>query len=134
MSKLLDHARRELDLLYPQNLKIKNQILDLLQKIKEMKLTNLESRVVFDILTKLLRFDPLTALTGNTDEWKPADENGVQQNIRCIHVFKDREKAYDIDGHIQLKKDNGKLVSSVTDSTIVEFPYEPTTRFTVVDD
>jgi hypothetical protein len=52
------------------------------------------------IVERLLRFDPLTPLSGADDEWMDVSEMSgtpMWQNVRCSHVFKDESKAWDID-------------------------------------
>lgn len=56
-------------------------------------------------LKKLLRFKPLSPLTGEDDEWSDVTAiSGVShyQNKRCSSVFKDGKdgQAYDIDGKV----------------------------------
>lgn len=56
-------------------------------------------------LKKLLRFKPLSPLTGEDDEWGDVSSiSGVShyQNKRCSSVFKDGKdgQAYDIDGKV----------------------------------
>jgi hypothetical protein len=67
-----------------------------------------------DIVEKLLRFDPLTPLTGAADEWMDVSEMSgtpMWQNRRCSHVFKDEAKAWDIDA------DDPRAA--------ITFPYDP---------
>jgi hypothetical protein len=55
-------------------------------------------------LSKLLKFKPLSPLTGEDDEWIEHDhgDQKMYQNKRCSSVFKDRKdgQAYDIDGRV----------------------------------
>jgi len=49
---------------------------------------------VFETLARGL---PLSPLTGEDSEWeKERPGTGMQQNARCIHVFKDNEMAWDV--------------------------------------
>jgi len=56
-----------------------------------------------DLFKKLAMFEPVVPLTGEDWEWHEASE-GVFQNTRCSHVFKQKDRfdgqAYDIDGKI----------------------------------
>lgn len=66
------------------------------------------------IVEKLLRFDPLTPLTGADDEWTDVSEMSgtpMWQNRRCSHVFKDETHAWDID--------------AAEPKVPITFPYDP---------
>jgi hypothetical protein len=80
-------------------------------------------------LEKLLRFEPLTPLTGEADEWAQVGED-TWQNKRCSHVFKDAEdgEAYDIDGII-FREPNGVCFSSRDSRVAVTFPYTPSREY-----
>lgn len=70
-----------------------------------------------DVLQRLIKGQPLSPLTGEDDEWVDVAEyngqNALWQNRRCPTVFKDAERAYDID---------------VAGRPTVTFPYDPTTK------
>ena len=56
-----------------------------------------------NLLNKLLRFEPLSPLSGDDSEWNEVG-HGVFQNKRCFHVFKDADgKAYDSNGRGYIK-------------------------------
>jgi hypothetical protein len=93
-----------------------------------------------DLFKKLAMFEPVVPLTGEDWEWHEASEKGVFQNIRCSHVFKQKDRfdgqAYDIDGKIFWEwytNENGeKSKSHFTgrDSCVpITFPYTPTTVY-----
>jgi hypothetical protein len=81
-------------------------------------------------------FQPLTPLTGEDWEWNEASE-GVFQNKRCSHVFKQADRfggqAYDIDGKVfwswQETDEFGALTKdfySNSDCFVpISFPYTP---------
>lgn len=54
------------------------------------------AHITLGVIDKLLRFKPLTPLTGKDDEWMEVGE-GEYQSKRCPTVFKDAERAWDID-------------------------------------
>jgi len=60
-------------------------------------------------LDRLLKFKPLTALSGNDDEWLDVG-SGMFQNKRMSSIFKNNVKAYDIDNN------------SISE---IKFPYYP---------
>jgi hypothetical protein len=66
------------------------------------------------IVERLMRFDPLTPLTGEDGEWMDVSyESGTPmwQNRRCSHVFKNETKAWDIDAE--------------DPKAAITFPYDP---------
>lgn len=79
------------------------------------------------ILTKLLDFQLLTPLTGGDEEWNEVAD-GVFQNKRCSHVFKQADrfdgKPYDIDGRI-FREPNGCCYQNGESFVVIEFPYTP---------
>ncbi len=63
---------------------------------------------------KLVRYQPLTPLTGAPDEWEArSKESGVPmwQNKRCSRIVKDNKRAWDVETNLT-----------------VTFPYEPPRR------
>lgn len=85
--------------------------------------------MAISVFEKVCRFEPLTPLTGADDEWMDIAEYGdgspCWQNIRCGHVFKDKNGAYDIDGKI-FREPNGACFTNSESRTPVTFPYTPT--------
>lgn len=81
------------------------------------------------ILEKLLRFEPLTPLTGEPSEWVQVSGN-AWQNRRCSHVFKDAEdgSAYDIDAVI-FREPNGVCFTSRDSHRTITFPYVPVREY-----
>ena len=85
---------------------------------------------VVRLFEKLARFQPLTPLTGEDDEWTEYPD-GQFQNKRCTRVFKDSQTgpAYDIRGRI-FRELNGQTFTSNApehnSSVPVTFPYWPT--------
>lgn len=88
-------------------------------------------------LEKLLRYEPLSPLTGDDDEWTDIGEmNGAPmwQNKRCSHVFKDGDgRAYDINGKV-FTDPQGCSYTGSGSRVFVTFPYTPTTEYVAVDD
>ena len=75
------------------------------------------------LLEKLLRFEPLQPLTGEDSEWFDHGD-GVFQNTRCSHVFKENGEAYDIDGII-FREPDGSCFTNFKSRVPVTFPYVP---------
>lgn len=82
-------------------------------------------------LTKLLKHEPLGPLTGEPSEWGEVSE-GLFQNKRCSHVFKENGVAYDIQGRI-FKEANGSCYTSFESRVTVTFPYTPTSEYVLVE-
>lgn len=78
-------------------------------------------------LAKLLKFEPLGPLTGEDSEWNEVGE-GMWQNNRCSHVFKDATGAYDIDGRI-FREANGSCYTNRESRVPVVFPYTPVSEY-----
>lgn len=85
-----------------------------------------------NMFKKLALFEPLTPLQGTDDEWNEVDD-GMWQNNRCSHVFKDADgRAYDIDGRVFREKEGMSYISR--DSRVyITFPYTPKTEYVDVD-
>lgn len=52
--------------------------------------------ITIGVVERLMRYQPLTPLTGEEAEWTEVTD-GQWQNKRCPSVFKDAERAWDID-------------------------------------
>lgn len=93
-----------------------------------------------NLFKKLAMFEPVVPLTGEDWEWHEASE-GVWQNKRCSHVFKQADRfdgqAYDINGIVfydwYTDEETGeKHKSHYTSSESrvpVTFPYTPKTEY-----
>ena len=90
------------------------------------------SGMAISIFEKVARYEPLTPLTGEDDEWMDIAEYGdgsaCWQNKRCSHVFKDKDGAYDIEGKI-FREPNGSCFTSYASRVPVTFPYSPTREY-----
>lgn len=73
----------------------------------------------------LANFEPLGPLTGADDEWHEYSD-GLFQNMRCSHVFKDGKNGqpYDSEGRIFRYK-NGACFTNRDSRVPVTFPYTP---------
>ena len=75
------------------------------------------------LFEKVARFEPLTPLNGDEDEWNEVGE-GVFQNRRCDRVFKEKGGAYDSEGKI-FREPDGDCFTSIDSHVPVTFPYTP---------
>lgn len=87
--------------------------------------------VCISFLQRLLRFEPLSPLTGEDNEWIEVGP-GVWQNRRCAHVFKDATgKAYDAQG-IVFQEPTGLQFTNQNSRVEIKFPYSPTSSIVKV--
>lgn len=85
-----------------------------------------------ETIRSLLLYEPLGPLTGEDDEWNEVGD-GQYQNRRCGNVFKDAERAWDIDARIFVYPD-GVTVTEKESSKTITFPYVPSTEYVDVDE
>lgn len=131
MSNLIEHARRELAAagfkVEPGRPVIQKMIvedvLELLEVFSKQGHSGSSAPMIAGLFTKLAAYEPLVPLTGKPDEWIEVSE-GLWQNIRCSHVFKDATKAWDIDGVI-FEDDDGCRYTNSDSRITVTFPYKP---------
>lgn len=83
--------------------------------------------VATGLLGQLLRFQPIRPLTGDSDEWNEVAD-GMYQNRRCSHVFKDAGGSYDAQGRV-FREPNGVCFTNLASRVPVTFPYTPTTEY-----
>lgn len=87
------------------------------------------------LFTKLAAFEPIVPLTGEDWEWNECGD-GVFQNSRCGHVFKQPDRfdgqAYDIDAVI-FREPNGCCYTNSESRQPITFPYTPTRKYVDVE-
>lgn len=112
-----------------------NDILSLLKVFSSQGHSGHTAPYCLNIFSKLAKFEPIGPLTGEDWEWNEVGE-GIFQNKRCSHVFKDKTRfngqAYDMDGIIfydWATDENGEKFKShftCKESAVpIEFPYTP---------
>lgn len=89
-------------------------------------------------LSRALRYQPLSPLTGSDDEWLiVGEENGIvlYQNVRCSTIFKRGANgvAYNIDGFV-FKDTNGRHYTDRYSRRYINFPWDYTEPVIIVDD
>ncbi len=144
---LLSHAERELDLIGMKdegdddmNIAMRKHILHMIEEFSEEGHSGFSAQYAISILSKLLKYEPLTPLTGDDSEWVDVSEisgNILYQNKRSGRVFKDNDGAYDIEGKVFwdwfTDEETGEKYKSYytgRESRVpVEFPYIPTTVY-----
>ena len=107
---LVSYAESELDRIGmteedDYNGMMRKHLLHMVQEFSEEGHSGFSASYALQCLEKLLRFKPLSPLTGEEDEWGDVSEMSGKphyQNKRCSSVFKDGQdgEAYDIDGKV----------------------------------
>ena len=130
---LLDFSRRELFLwdlkVDPmRNDEMVDFVLYIIQQFQHSDSLDYSPIEALAMVKKLLKFEPLTPLTGQDDEWRDVG-SGMKQNIRCSRVFKDQSgRSFDIDAYMFINID-GKIYTNSDSSMDVTFPYTPATAY-----
>lgn len=101
-------------------------ILDIYHAFKNQQFSGLSASYVLDLIDKLLRYIPVTPLTGEDSEWCELGytDDVYYQNKRCPQIFKTKSgKAYNTEGKI-FSDDGGHTWYTNNDSRIyIDFPY-----------
>jgi len=113
-------------------------VLEVLEVFAGQGHSGMTASYVLGILEKVMKFEPLTPLTGDDDEWVHIcdDRTGnedIWQNKRCSRVFKTHTEVYDIDGKIFIEPDGGSY-TSMNSRVPVVFPYTPKSVHVNVDE
>lgn len=131
---LVEHAREELkrlrDVDEPDDMQdvIEKNILEIIETFSKQGHSGFSSSYCIPIINSLLKFEPITPLTGEEDEWCEISD-GIFQNKRLSTVFKDKNrfegKPYWLDGKI-FSNDNGlSWYTNSNSCVLVEFPFMP---------
>lgn len=130
MSNLVDHAETELAVLGmgkdaddEMNKLMHDHIIELVTVFSKQGHSGFSAGYTANVLHKLLQFEPLAPITGEDSEWVDVGE-GLQQNKRCSHVFKNKDGAYDIEG-IVFRDPDGSTWTNKDSHVKIEFPYTP---------
>ena len=128
-TSLLKYAKSELDRLNPEGDVIQNimaqQLLEMVLVFSTHGHSGFSASYARSLLTRLLDWKPLSALTGEDDEWNEIDRSEpFFQNKRCGEVFKGPEGAYHSCA-VVFQGPNGQCYASRGSRQPVEFPYYP---------
>lgn len=132
-SNYLKHLEREWSVVFPESDEMqdlmKRCIVDLTAVFASQGYSGFSAGYATGLLQKVLRFEPLSPLTGAEDEWAdPYLGDGTQQNKRCSRVFRDADgRAYDIEGRVFVEA-SGAAYTNRDSRVYVTFPYTPTTE------
>lgn len=147
---LLEHAEQELNIIgmTDESDHYRKHILHMVNEFAVEHHSGFTASFTIGMLEKLLKFLPLSPLTGDDSEWNDVSQysNGVlYQNNRCSRIFKDENGAYDVEGKVfwewsEREYEEGeegypgtyKFKSYYTNGdsrTLVTFPYIPNTEY-----
>ena len=139
-SMLVAHATKELDLILGGDLDqyddlIKSNVLDVVRLFASQGHSGASSEIASHLIGKLLRFEPLTPLTGEDGEWELIDQEitgqsePMWQNKRCPRVFRNTDAAghltHAIVGHYVFEEPDGFRFTNGHSSKEISFPYTP---------
>ena len=133
MSNLVNHAQRELELasLFRKDSDyggmLGEAVLKLIKVFSRQGHSGFSANMAISIFERLAKFEPLTPLTGEANEWEDVGDD-TQQNRRCSHVFKRNGQAYDISGRV-FRDPEGYTYTSSDSQVLVNFPYTPKTEY-----
>ena len=130
MSDIIEYAKSELDRIPKgeddgMQEMMNNNILEILEKFADQGHSGFSASYAISVLERLMRWKPISPLTGEEDEWITVTES-TKRNKRCSSVFlKPDGTAHDIDGIIV--SDNGGITwfSSGRFRKEITFPYMP---------
>lgn len=135
VSPLVRFAERELDLAgvgdpdADYDGALKGAVLEIVKVFSEQGHSGMSAAMVIAMAEKLMRFEPLTPLSGEDSEWNDVGDFGSShmrwQNNRCSHVFKRHDGlAYDAEG-IVFEDADGARFTARGSHVPVTFPYAP---------
>lgn len=132
---LVDFARNELKIagLFDEDSDYGGMLGDAVMKMvavfSDENHSGASAAMALNIFSRVARFQPLTPLTGEDDEWfKPMDEIDCWQNKRCPHVFKENGVAYDINAVVFREPDGSCYINGKSRKAIT-FPYTPKVEY-----
>lgn len=108
-----------------------NAVLAMARQFADEGHSGMSASIAVSLFKDVAMFKPLTPLTGDDDEWNECGE-GVFQNKRCSHVFRENGQAYDIQGRI-FREPDGVCFTGRDSRVDVEFPYMPTSEYVDVE-
>lgn len=146
---LLSHAIRELDAIGltdedEMNGAMRSHLIRMIEEFSKEGHSGFSANYAISLLSKLLKYEPLSPLTGEDSEWNEiakemsGTNNGtLYQNNRSGRVFKDDDGAYDVEGKVfydwYTDEDTGEkyksYFTSIESRVPVTFPYTPVTVY-----
>lgn len=145
---LVDFAKSELDIILKKcedeeakemQQKINEDILEIVKVFAQQGHSGFSASYAINLIEKLLKYEPITPLTGEEDEWVEINQGDDMKyhNKRCSRIYKDKDgRAYDIEGKV-FSDNNGKswyIKGGGGSRTYIEFPYVPQTEKILVNE
>lgn len=124
---LITHAEKEMALAWPEKDEmqdmVKKDVLQLIEVFAKQGHSGMSAPYVLNVFQRLARFEPLTPLTGEENEWCDVGDNMFQNN-RCGEVFKcgKNGEAYWINGKI-FREPTGNTYTNKNSCVPVVFPW-----------
>lgn len=111
---------------------IQENLIELGEVFAKQRHSGFSANYCISAMEKLLRFKPLTPLTGKPEEWMDVG-HGTLQNKRLSSVFKNGETAYDINAYLFEETIDGSPVyfGCYLSREKVNFPYTQGERIVV---
>ena len=104
------------------------QVMELLEMFAEHGHSGSSAPYAIGLFKSLAAFEPLVPLQGADTEWNEVS-NGMWQNNRCSHVFKESDgSCYDIQGKV-FRDPDGCCYTNRESRVPVVFPYTPKTEY-----
>ena len=137
MSNLIKHAERELSLIGYDgkdecNNMVKADIMELLTTFANQGHSGFTASYVANIFNKLTRFETLSPLTGEDNEWNLVSED-LWQNNRDSAVFRNKDGCYYLDAFVWIDKEGCCYIDKKSRGYIKSFPFTPKTFYVKVD-
>lgn len=128
---LVDHAKFELrkQLALPDtdiDRWMADGVVELVEVFSRQGHSGFSATYCIEMFRTLASWEPWGPLTGEHDEWVEVVD-GVYQNRRCSHVFKENGEAYDSCGRI-FEDSDGSRWQNGNSRVAITFPYTPTTE------
>lgn len=105
---------------------VTKDIMEIFEIFRSQQHSGFSASYIIELLDRLLRYIPVSPLTGEDDEWNKVEytDDICYQNKRCPSVFKDSSgKAYNVEGRA-FSEDGGRTYFTNKDSRVyITFPY-----------
>ena len=132
-SGLVSHAKRELTDSSDDGGEWRESVLDVIRAFSLYGHSGGSAPPTIATIRALLLYEPLGPLTGEESEWNEVDD-GCWQNNRCGNVFKDAERAWDIDARVFVDPNGVTFTKGEESAKTITFPYTPSTEYVDVDE
>lgn len=133
-SNLFSHAHRELALRLPDdptddlsnrmNVGMREAVEDMMLVFALEGHSGFSASYALDIFQRLAKFQPLTPLTGEDDEWNQVAED-MWQNRRCSNIFKNSSGGAYVSDHYVFRDPDGAHFIGFGSQKRITFPYSP---------